>query len=45
MCEETEDFRDRVGVHQVFALSPYLFSVITDKVTKEIFVYSKVLGG
>jgi len=26
----------RVGVHQESALNPYLFSVVMDKVTKEI---------
>jgi len=36
MCEETEDFRVRVGVKQGSALSPYLFSVVTDEVTNEI---------
>jgi len=36
MCEETEDFRVRVGVHQGFALNPYLFFVVMDEVTKEI---------
>lgn len=35
-CGETEDFRVRVGVHQGSALSPYLFSVVIDEVTKEI---------
>jgi len=33
MCEETENFRVRVGVHQESTLSPYLFSVIMDEIT------------
>jgi hypothetical protein len=36
MCGETEDFEVGVGVHQGSALSPYLFSVVMDEVTKEI---------
>jgi len=36
MCEETKKFRVRVGVHQGFALNPYLFSVVMNEVTKEI---------
>jgi len=34
MCEETEDIMVRVGVHQRSALSPYLFFVVMDKITK-----------
>jgi len=36
MCEELENFRVRVGVHQGSALSLYLFSVVMDEVTLEI---------
>lgn len=36
MCGKTEDFRERVGVHLHSALNPYLFSVLMDKITKEI---------
>jgi len=34
ICEETEDFGVRVGVHQVSALSPYLLSVVMDELQK-----------
>lgn len=33
---ETEDFRVRVGVHQGSALSPYLFSLVMDEITKSV---------
>jgi len=36
VCGETEDFKVKVDVHQESALSPYLFSVVIDAVTKEI---------
>jgi len=36
MCEETENFRLRVGVHQGSALELYRFLVVMYKVTKEI---------
>jgi len=37
MCGVTEDFNAGVvGVNQGSALSPYLFSVVMDEVTKEI---------
>jgi len=36
MCEETEDFRVRVCVHQGSVLSLYLFLIVMDEVTKEI---------
>lgn len=32
----TQDFNVRVGVHQESVLSPYLFFVVIDEVTKEI---------
>jgi len=35
MCEETEDFKVRIGVHQGSMLSPYLFSLLMVEVTKE----------
>jgi len=36
LCEATEDFNVGLGVHQGSALSPYLFFVVMDEVTKEI---------
>jgi len=36
MCEETKDFKVGVGVHQIFVLSPYIFSVVMDEVVKKI---------
>jgi len=36
ICEETENFRVRVGVHQGSALSSYLFSVVIDEITKGV---------
>lgn len=36
MYKATEDFRLKVGVHRGFALSPYLFYIVMDEVTKEI---------
>jgi len=33
MCRIPDDFYVLVGVHQGFALSPYLFSVIMNEVT------------
>lgn len=36
MCEETEDSRVKVAVHQCSKLSPYLFSLVMDKITKNI---------
>ncbi|KAL4149333.1 hypothetical protein QTP88_003299 [Uroleucon formosanum] len=36
MCGVTEDFKVGVGVHEASALSPYLFSVVMDELTKEI---------
>jgi len=36
MCLETEGFRVKVGMYQASALSPYLFFVVMDEVTKEI---------
>jgi len=36
MCEETKDFKVRIGVHQESALNTYLFSVVMDEVTTDI---------
>lgn len=33
---EKEDFRVRMRVHQGSALSPYLFSLVKDEITKDI---------
>lgn len=35
-CKETEDFTVKVGVYQSSALSPYLFAVIMDELTKGV---------
>jgi len=36
VCGETEEFSVRVGVRQGSAFSPYLFSLIMYKITKDI---------
>jgi len=36
VCEERKGFKIRKGVHQILALSPYLFSVVMYAVIKEI---------
>jgi len=35
LCGVTKDFNVGVGVHQGLALSPYLFFVVMDEVTKK----------
>ena len=35
-AETTENFKDMVGLHQVSALSPFLFAVIMDRLTDEV---------
>lgn len=34
--EETEDFTVNIGIHQGLAMSPYLFSLVMDKLTKGV---------
>jgi len=36
MCEETEDLKVRVGVHQELALNSHLFFVVMDEANREI---------
>lgn len=35
-CEKTEDFMMKVCDHQWSALSPYLFTLVMDELTKEV---------
>jgi len=35
VCVKKQDFRVRIGANQGSALSPYLFSVVMDEVTKK----------
>jgi len=34
--EDTDDFLIRIGLHQGSALSPYLFALVMDEVTRDI---------
>lgn len=36
VCKETKDFTMKVGFQQEMALSPYLFSLLMDELTKSV---------